>query len=156
MVRHNLNSINQQSVGQTQLEENQQSVGQTQQEKADRRSRSCTQLYTCGTSSAVPPQTTSSHPNHIFSSFLMLLTLSMSMEGQALHRLQNWEIMVMMEEEEEEVVTKLTTVKPALGPGSHWWRLPWVALQSLDPRGCAATFSQLPHPHQKKIIEIKK
>ena len=85
----------------------------------------------------------------------MVLTLSMSMEGQALHRLQNWEIMVpVVEEEEEEVVTKLTTVKPALGPGSHWWRLPWVALQSLDPRGCAATFSQLPHPHQKKIIEI--
>ena len=48
------------------------------------------------------------------------------------------------------MVTKLTTVKPALGPGSHWWRLPWVALQSLDPRGCAATFSQLPHPHQRK------
>ena len=56
-----------------------------------------------------------------------MLTLSMSMEGQALHKLQNWEIMA----EAVEVVTEWWNsplVRAATGHSFSWWRLPWVVV----------------------------
>ena len=50
-----------------------------------------------------------------------MLTLSMSMAGQALHKLQNWEIMV-------EVWVEVVTVVELARPGSHWSQLWWILL----------------------------
>ena len=77
-----------------------------------------------------------------------MLTLSMSMAGQALHKLQNWEIMV-------EVWVEVVTVVELARPGSHWSQLWWILLAAaagrlvgpvggieapmgptVDPRGC--------------------
>ena len=83
------------------------------------------------------------------------LTLSMSMEGQALHKLQNWEIMV-------EVKVEVVTVVELARPGSHWsqlwWillagrtsvgsRLPWVVVPPWILEAGAATLAATPSHH---------